>query len=147
MNRALCMRICHILVVLEGLKTSADTSYVICIFQWLSPHQICENSFSLLQVHVLGRLNVQSREVMNHLWRGVLFASLITPRWCSAFRSRRQLVKAFLIVSLQFAAVFKGHLSILTPCLFFLLSSLILELSTLFYLVYGTTPSIIMTQR
>jgi len=39
-NRALHMRTCHILVVLEGLKTSADIPYVIRIFQWLSACQI-----------------------------------------------------------------------------------------------------------
>lgn len=35
-SRALWVRICHFLVVLEGLKASADASSVICIFQCTS---------------------------------------------------------------------------------------------------------------
>lgn len=39
-NRALRMRSRYILVVLEGLKTSAALPCVICVFQWLSGRQI-----------------------------------------------------------------------------------------------------------
>lgn len=129
----------------------------------------CVGGFENFSSHVLHHMHASVAKCTSGLWEQLQPSAgacsgqtkCSEQRWWTAFKAGLLLlhwlpltevelsgaggtsVKTFFIVSLQFAAVLK-HTQDSNPM--FVLLLLTLEKSTLFYLVYGNTPSIIMTQ-
>lgn len=106
-----------IFLVSEGLKTSADIPYVICIFQWLRAYQIYVRTASAIwRCLSWKKLSVQSRKLMNHLWRRLPFAHLPAPQRCRAGRKRRLFSKDLpRSLAAVCCSVFRGHLKCSKP--------------------------------